>query len=161
MTSHKAYKSEWSKISDAKLVKIILDEHATCPPKISNCIKVLMIRLIRRTDENFLDLIQSSDSSIRKLGVQLLFQEYIHVYNTLIESSCNYHWELDVFPNYLELYIDEKSYDYIEPPLRQLVNYFYQRITIYKSKIQKLNNVKLNVKKWFQLIFKNIKLTYY
>jgi hypothetical protein len=90
MALNKAYKSEWSKISDAKLVKIILDEHATCPPKISNCIKVLMIRLIRRTDENFLDLIQSSDPSIRKL-----------------------------------------------------------------------NNVKSNIKKWFQLIFKNIKLIYY
>ena len=161
LTNVKAYKSEWSKISDSQLVKIILDEHITCPPKISNCIKVLMIRLIRRTDENFLDLIQSSDPSIRKLGVQLLFQEYIYVYNTLIESSCNYYWELDVFPEYLELYIDDKSYDYIEPPLRQLVNYFYQKITIYKSKVQKLNNVKSNIKKWFQLIFKNIKLIFY
>lgn len=161
MASNKTYKSEWSKISDAKLVKIILDEHATCPPKISNCIKVLMIRLIRRTDENFLDLIQSYDPNIRKLGVQLLFQEYIHVYNTLIESSCNYYWELDVFPEYLELYIDDKSYDYIEPPSRQLVNYFYQKITIYKSKVQKLNNVRSNIKKWFQLIFKSIKLIYY
>ena len=161
MASNKAYKSEWSKISDAKLVKIILDEHATCPPKISNCIKVLMIRLIRRTDEKILDLIQSVDPGTRKLGVQLLFQEYIHVYNTLLESSCNYYWELDVFPEYLELYIDDKSYDYIEPPLKQLVNYFYQKITIYKSKIQKLNNVKSNIKKWFQLIFKNIKLIYY
>lgn len=161
MASNKAYKSEWSKISDSQLVKIILDEHATCPPKISNCIKVLMIRLIRRTDENFLDLIQSSDPSIRKLGVQLLFQEYIYVYNTLLESSCNYYWELDVFPEYLELYIDDKSYDYIEPPLKQLVNYFYQKITIYKSKVQKLNNVKSKIQKWFQLIFKNIKLIYY
>ena len=155
MASNKAYKSEWSKISDAKLVKIILDEHATCPPKISNCIKVLMIRLIRRTDEKILNLIQSVDPGTRKLGVQLLFQEYIHVYNTLLESSCNYYWELDVFPTYLELYIDEKSYDYIEPPLRQLVNYFYQKITIYKSKIQKLNNVKSNIKNdfnWFSKI---------
>ena len=132
MASNKTYKSEWSKISDAKLVKIILDEHATCPPKVSNCIKVLMIRLIRRTDENFLDLLQSSDPSTRKLGVQLLFQEYIYVYNTLLESSCNYHWELDVFPEYLELYIDEKSYDYIEPPIKKLANHFYQKITIYK-----------------------------
>lgn len=161
MVSNKAYKSEWSKISNEKLVKIILDEHATYPPKISNCIKVLMIRLIRRTDKKVLDLIQSSDPNIRKLGVQLLFQEYIYVYNTLLESSCNYYWELDVFPEYLELYIDEKSYDYAEPPLKQLVNYFYQRITIYKSKIQKLNNVRSNVKKWFQLILKNIKLIYY
>lgn len=118
MASNKAYKSEWNKISDAKLVKIILDEHATCPPKISNCIKVLMIRLIRRTDEKILDLVQSVDPSIRKLGVQLLFQEYIHVYNTLIESSCNYHWELNVFPTYLDLYIDDRSYDYVESPLK-------------------------------------------
>lgn len=91
MALNKAYKSVWSKISDAQLVKIILDEHATCPPKISNCIKILMIRLIRRADKKNLDLIQSSDPSIRKLGVQLLFQEYIHVYNTLLESSCNYY----------------------------------------------------------------------
>lgn len=161
MKLNKAYKSEWSKISDIKLVKIILDEHATCPPKISNCIKVLMIRLMRRSDENILDLIQSSDLSVRKLGVQLLFQEYIYVYNTLLESSCNYYWELDVFPKYLELYINDKSYDYIEPPLKRLINYFYQKITIYKSKIQKLNNVKSNIKKWFQLIFKKIKLMYY
>lgn len=161
MVSNKAYKSEWNKISDAKLVKIILDEHATCPPKISNYIKVLMIRLIRRTDEKILDLVQSVDPSIRKLGVQLLFQEYIYVYNTLIESSCNYHWELNVFPTYLDLYIDDRSYDYAESPLKQLVNYFYQKITIYKSKAQKLNNVKSNIKKWFQLIFKNIKLIYY
>lgn len=161
MKLNKAYKSEWNKISDIKLVKIILDEHATCPPKISNCIKVLMIRLIRRSDEKILDLIQSSDLSIRKLGVQLLFQEYIYVYNTLLESSCNYYWELDVFPEYLELYINDETYDYIEPPLKRLVNYFYQKITIYKSKIQKLNNVKLNIKKWFRLIFKKIKLMYY
>lgn len=161
MKLNKAYKSEWNKISDIKLVKIILDEHATCPPKISNCIKVLMIRLIRRSDEKILDLIQSSDLSIRKLGVQLLFQEYIYVYNTLLESSYNYYWELDVFPEYLELYINDETYDYIEPPLKRLVNYFYQKITIYKSKIQKLNNVKSNIKKWFQLIFKKIKLMYY
>lgn len=155
MALNKAFKSVWSKISDAQLVKIILDEHATCPPKISNCIKILMIRLVRRADKKILDLIQSSDPNIRKLGVQLLFQEYIYVYNTLLESSCNYYWELDVFPTYLELYIDEKSYDYIEPPLRQLVNYFYQKITIYKSKIQKLNNVKSNIKNdfnWFSRI---------
>jgi len=161
MKLNKAYKSEWNKISDIKLVKIILDEHATCPPKISNCIKVLMIRLIRRSDEKILDLIQSSDLSVRKLGVQLLFQEYIYVYNTLRESSANYYWELDVFPEYLELYIDDETYDYIEPPLKRLVNYFYQKITIYKSKVQKLNNVKLSIKKWFQLIFKKIKLMYY
>lgn len=149
MALNKAFKSVWSKISDAQLVKIILDEHATCPPKISNCIKILMIRLVRRADKKILDLIQSSDPNIRKLGVQLLFQEYIYVYNILLESSCNYYWELDVFPTYLELYIDEKSYDYIEPPLRQLVNYFYQKITIFKSKIQKLNNVKSNIKNDF------------
>ena len=108
MASNKAYKSEWNKISDAKLAKIILDEHATCPPKISNCIKVLMIRLIRRTDEKILDLIQSSDPSIRKLGVQLLFQEYIYVYNTLLESSCNYYWELDVFQYILNFILMKK-----------------------------------------------------
>ena len=135
MALNKAYKSEWNKISNTKLVKIILDEHNTCSPKISIYIKVLMIRLVQHVDEKVLDLIQSPDPSIRKLGVQLLFQEYIHVYNTLIESSCNYHLELDVFPEYLELYIDEKDYDYVEPPLKQLVNYFYQKITIYKSKV--------------------------
>lgn len=154
MKLNKAYKSEWNKISDIKLVKIILDEHATCPPKISNCIKVLMIRLMRRSDEKILDLIQSSDLSIRKLGVQLLFQEYIYVYNTLLESSCNYYWELDVFPEYLELYIDDETYDYIEPPLKRLVNYFYQKITIYKSKVWKLNNVKLKLK----IFLKDIKM---
>lgn len=154
MKLNKAYKSEWNKISDIKLVKIILDEHATCPPKISNCIKVLMIRLMRRSDEKILDLIQSSDLSIRKLGVQLLFQEYIYVYNTLLESSCNYYWELDVFPEYLEFYIDDETYDYIEPPLKQLVNYFYQKITIYKSKVWKLNNVKLKLK----IFLKDIKM---
>lgn len=147
MASNKAYKSEWSKISDAKLVKIILDEHVTCPPKISNCIKVLMIRLVQHVDEKVLDLIQSSDPDTRKLGIQLLFQEYIYVYNTLIESPSNYYWELNVFPMYLELYIDDRSYDYAESPLKQLVNYFYQKITIYKSKAQKLNNVKSNIKK--------------
>jgi hypothetical protein len=135
MALNKAYKSEWNKISNTKLVKIILDEHDTCPPKISNYIKVLMIRLVQHTDEKVLDLIQSSDLDTRKLGVQLLFQEYIYVYNTLIESPSNYYWELDVFSMYLELYIGDKSYNYIESPLKQLVNYFYQKITIYKSKV--------------------------
>ena len=50
---------------NAKLVKIILDEHATCPPKISNYIKVLMIRLVQHADKKgVLDLIQSYDPSI-------------------------------------------------------------------------------------------------
>lgn len=155
MALNKVYKSEWSKISDAKLVKMILDEHNTCPPHVTNYIKVLMIRLIHRADEKILDLTQSLDPSIRKLGVQLLFQEYMYVYNTLSESQSNYYWELDIFPTYLDLYLDEKSYDYVEPPLKQLVNYFYQKITIYKSKIQKLNNVRSNVKNdfnWFSRI---------
>jgi hypothetical protein len=147
MALNKAYKSEWNKISNTKLVKIILDEHDTCPPKISNYIKVLMIRLVQHVDKKVLDLIQSYDPSIRSLGVQLLFQEYIYVYNELIESHGNYYWELDVFPMYLELYMGDKSYNYIESPLKQLVNYFYQKITIYKSKAQKLNNVKSNIKK--------------
>jgi hypothetical protein len=135
MALNKAYKSEWNKISNIKLVKIILDEHDICPPKISNYIKVLMIRLVQHVDKKVLDLIQSYDPSIRSLGVQLLFQEYIYVYNTLIESPSNYYWELDVFSMYLELYIGDKSYNYIESPLKQLVNYFYQKITIYKSKV--------------------------
>lgn len=127
MALNKAYKSEWNKISNTKLVKIILDEHVKCPPKVSNCIKVLMIRLVQHVDKKVLDLIQSSDLDTRKLGVQLLFQEYIYVYNTLIESPSNYYWELDVFSMYLELYIGDKSYNYIEPPIKQLVNYFYQK----------------------------------
>jgi hypothetical protein len=94
-----------------------------------------MIRLVQHVDEKVLDLIQSSDPDTRKLGVQLLFQEYIYVYNILIESPSNYYWELDVFSMYLDLYIDDRSYDYVESPLKQLVNYFYQKITIYKSKV--------------------------
>lgn len=102
---------------------MILSEHKNNIYRCSNCLKVLIIRLINNTDESTLQLINSPDSDTRELGIQLLFKDHLDIYNLLNESIFNYQWELHIFPSLADVYLGDKEYLFIYEECK-LTTYF-------------------------------------
>lgn len=89
---------DWSKIPNKALFKIISEEHKTNPTNTSTCLKVLIIRLFNTSESNVKNLLFSPDRDTQTLGIQLLFQTHIDLYNMLRNSPVDYSWELDTYP---------------------------------------------------------------
>jgi hypothetical protein len=93
-----SFKDDWSKIPNETLFKVILKEHQTNPTNTSTCLKVLIIRLFNTSESNVKNLLFSPDKDTQTLGIQLLFQTHIDLYNVSRNSPFDYSWELDTYP---------------------------------------------------------------
>ena len=89
---------DWSEISDETLFKTVSEEYQTNPTNTSTCLKVLIVRLFNTSESNVKNLLFSPDKDTQTLGIQLLFQTHIDLYNTLRNSPFDYSWELDTYP---------------------------------------------------------------
>lgn len=104
------FKNDWTKIPNEILFKVISKEHQTNPTNTSTCLKVLIIRFFNTSESNVKNLLFSPDKDTQMLGVQLLFQTHIDLYNMLRNSSFDYSWELDTYP----IFVTNFSQDLID-----------------------------------------------
>lgn len=95
-------------ILDYDFVNKSLDEQMTL--FLENCtinfdfsrevLSTIIVELINKCDTETLDLIRSEDSDIQKLGSQLLFGEYLYVFNMAL-SLRHYDYECLHYPHFI------------------------------------------------------------
>ena len=68
----------------------------------------IIIELMNKCDTKTFDLISSEDPDIQKLGIQLLFGEYLHVFNIAL-SLRHYNYECLHYPHFISQFRDAEN----------------------------------------------------
>ena len=65
-----------------------------------NLLRTIITELMNKCDTKTFDLINSEDSDTQKLGIQLLFGEYLYVFNMAL-SLRHYNYECLYYPHFI------------------------------------------------------------
>ena len=102
----------WTKISTKQLIQSILQNYLTNEITVTRNIQVFIIRLMFE-NTNLHDMICSEDNDISQVAIQMLFSNYLDLYNKL-DTTGYYEYTLHEYPKLLTFYPDKwyKRYCY-------------------------------------------------
>ena len=94
----------WTKISTGQLIQHILQNYLSNEVVTAKNLQVFIIRLISE-NTNLCGMIDSEDDDISQLAIQMLFNNYLDLYNKLDETG-RYEYTLHEYPKLLTYYED-------------------------------------------------------
>ena len=102
----------WTKISMNQLIQNIIQDYLTNEIATTRNLQVLIIRLMFE-NTNLHNMIMSEDDDVSQLAIQMLFSDYLDLYNKL-DTTTRYMYTLHEYPKFLTYYPDRwyKKYCY-------------------------------------------------